>query len=233
MTLRTIRSMAIEHNNNGVRLLRSGDFSGAVFRVSQGLDMIKTIMENPTQMDSERRLEEEHQHNDSIIFEDLNLAFLETTCDDSSSLCHQQESKSYVFCSPIQIPTETAIPALKLALWMVFNLALAHHLDGIQSSDCDHLDKALRLYECVYRISHEEGVDLSVLHAMALTNNLGHVHLVLKDTLKSQKCFEQLLATLIYFVEVSDGNTKEIENLTGFFSNATGLSMTKMSAPAA
>jgi hypothetical protein len=234
MIPRTIRSTAIDHNNRGVRLLRSGDFTTAIFRVAQGLDMMKTIMENPTQMDSETRWEEGQQDNyeSAVIDEDLNLAFLETTCGDSVAICYQQES-SYVFCSPIQIPTNTSIPPLKISLWMVFNLALAHHLNGIQTSDCDHLEKALRLYECVYRISHEEGVDLSVLHAMALTNNLGHVHLILQDTQKSQKCFEQLLATLIYFVEVSDGNTREIKSLKGFFSNATGLSRTKMSAPAA
>jgi hypothetical protein len=231
MLPRTIRSMAVEHNNRGVRLLRSGDFINATVRVTQGLDMMKTIMENPTQIDSETRWEQQEQQ-DHEIHEDLNLAFIETTCGDSAAICHQQDS-SYVFCSPIQIPTDTTFSPLKISLWMVFNLALAHHLHGIQSSDCDHLEKALRLYECVYRISNEEDVDLSVLHAMALTNNLGHVHLILKDTQKSQKCFQQLLATLIYFVEVSDGNTSEIESLKGFFSNATGLSMTKMSAPAA
>ncbi|KAL3917607.1 MAG: hypothetical protein SGILL_004634, partial [Bacillariaceae sp.] len=223
-----IRSNAIASNNRGVQLLKAGDLTGAIFALAQGLDSMKCIMEDPgfaESSDSADGMDTE---------EEPSLSFMETCCDSSVSPCHPQaDEPSYVFCSPIELKTATAIPSLKISLFIIFNLALSHHLNGIRQSDREQLEKALRLYECVYRISHEEDVDLSVLHAMALTNNLGHVHLILKDTHKSQKCFEQLLATLIYFVEVSDGNTKEIESLKGFFSNATNLSMKKHSAAAA
>mmetsp|Transcript_8730 Transcript_8730/g.15897 ORF Transcript_8730/g.15897 Transcript_8730/m.15897 type:complete len:229 (+) Transcript_8730:148-834(+) len=224
-----IRNAAIELNNNGVQLLKAGDLNAAIYTVAKGLDMMKTIMENPQNVETHSSTDEDDEN--MLNEDDLKLAFMETSCD-NHGMCHQQPS--YVFCSPIEIPADaTGLLPLKVSLLMVFNLALAHHLNGIKTSDCDQLEKALRLYECVYRISHEENVDLSVLHAMALTNNLGHIHLILQDTQKSQKCFEQLLATLIYFVEVSENNSDEIENLKGFFSNATGLSMTKCTAPAA
>lgn len=246
MIPRDTRKIAIGHNNNGVRLLRTGDLPGAILEVAKGLDMMKSIMENPAtvEMDTQQHNDNvDHDDSDSMVQteeEGLSLAFLETSCCEGSSdgaMDYQQHQPSYVFCSPIEISAEfSSLPTLKLSLLMVFNLALAHHLHGIHSSDYVQLEKALRLYECVYRISHEEEVHLSVLHAMALTNNMGHVHLNLHDTHKSQKCFEQLLATLIYFVEVSgdgDNSKKEMESLQGFFSNATGLSMPKGSAPAA
>ena len=224
-----IRSNAIASNNRGVKLLKAGDLTGAICTLAQGLDSMKCIMEEPgfegETIDS---------GDDMDVEEEPSLSFMETCCDTSVSPCHPQpDEPSYVFCSPIELKTNTTIPSLKISLFIIFNLGLTHHLNGIRTSDREQLEKALRLYECVYRISHEEDVDLSVLHAMALTNNLGHVHLILKDTHKSQKCFEQLLATLIYFVEVSDGNTKEIESLKGFFVNATNLSMVKQSAAAA
>jgi tetratricopeptide (TPR) repeat protein len=227
-----IRNSAIELNNRGVQLLRNGDLPEAICVIAQGLDMMKTILESPRTVETQTESVVDEDF-DGMIVEDLNLSFMETSCDHINSLYYQQQ-QSYVFCSPTEIPSDAALPSLKVSLLMVFNLALAHHLNGIQVSDYDQLEKALRLYECVYRISHEEEVDLSVLHAMALTNNLGHIHLILEDTQKSQKCFEQLLATLIYYVEVSDGqNEREIESMKGFFSNATGLSMIKSTAPAA
>ncbi|KAG7361768.1 hypothetical protein IV203_036869 [Nitzschia inconspicua] len=232
MIPRETRKAAIECNNEGVRLLRSGDLGGAIIRLAKGLDIIKNLLEGYSPMEMEI-LGPEGESVDIDTSADMDLSFLETSNEDSVTTACYQQQPSYVFCSPIEISTETALRHLKISLLMVFNLALAHHLNGIQTSDRDQLEKALRLYECAYCISHEEEVDLSVLHAMALTNNLGHIHLVLHDTQKSQKCFEQLLATLIYFVEVSDGDNKEIENLKGFFSNATGLSMIKASAPAA
>jgi tetratricopeptide (TPR) repeat protein len=231
MDIQAIRRAAIADNNEGVRLLREGDLASAILKIARGLEMMKAILEEPA--DIRIDVHSEEVSDELLSVEDLNLAFMETSFGDAAAAsCYQQQS-SYVFCSPIEIPIETSLLPLKISLLMVFNLALAHHLNGIQTSNCDHLEKALRLYECVYRISQEEEVGLSVLHAMALTNNLGHVHLVLRDTFKSQKCFEQLLATLIYFVEVSDGDSNEIKSLMGFFSNATGFSMKKSSAPAA
>jgi hypothetical protein len=220
-----IQIAAIDMNNRGVNLLRSGDLNGAIDSVAKGLDLMKAILEDPHNVQPEAPNEDYSR----MICDDLSLAFMETSCESFPS--HQQSS--FVFCGPIDIPVDSTLLPLKISLFMVFNLALAHHLYGIKTSNFDQLDKALRLYECVYRISHEENVDLSVLHAMALTNNLGHIHLIMQNTHKSQKCFEQLLATLIYFVEVSDGDKGEIENLKGFFSNATGLSMTRCAAPAA
>ena len=223
-----IRSKAIASNNRGVQLLKAGDLTGAIYALAQGLDSMKSIMEDPGFQAAAENSDSSSSDCMDLDQEEPSLAFMETCCDASVSPCHPQaEEPSYVFCSPIELKTSTAIPSLKISLFIIFNLVLTHHLNGIRQSDREQLEKALRLYECVYRISHEEDVDLSVLHAMALTNNLGHVHLILKDTHKSQKCFEQLLATLIYFVEVSDGNTKEIESLKGFFSNATSLSMVK------
>jgi hypothetical protein len=230
MAQHDLRNHAISCNNLGVNLLKSGDLTGAITALVNGLDSMKHVMENPC-LDVETP---EQDHMDCVHTEDDNLSFMETSCDTSSSPCQPQaDESSYVFCSPIAIKTATTIPSLKIALFVIFNLALAHHLNGIHQSEREQLEKALRLYECVYRISHEEEVDLSVLHAMALTNNLGHVHLVLKDTHKSQKCFEQLLATLIYFVEVSDGDSKQIDNLKAFFTNATNLAMVKQAAAAA
>ncbi|KAL3916234.1 MAG: hypothetical protein SGILL_005272 [Bacillariaceae sp.] len=214
-------------------MLRSGDLVGAIISLAKGLDTMKYVMENPG-LDTD--LSSSSQEDVGMdVEEETNLDFMKTSgnATSASSCCQQADDSSYVFCSPIEIRPAASTPSLKVSLFIIFNLALAHHLNGIRQSDRDQLEKALKLYECVYRISHEEEVDLSVLHAMALTNNLGHVHLILKDTLKSQKCFEQLLATLIYFVEVSDGERKEIENLNGFFSNATGLSMKKEGAAAA
>lgn len=116
-----------------------------------------------------------------------------------------------------------SLSSLELSLMITFNIGLAYHLLGIrnlnhnhnhnQSTDSDsgntgmgksqqlELHKATRLYECVYKTCHTQNVSLCLIHSMGLINNLGHVHWVLNHTYESQKCFEQLLETLMYYVD--------------------------------
>jgi tetratricopeptide (TPR) repeat protein len=226
-----LKHIAIDLNNRGVHLVRDGALDGAIFSFAKGLDLMKALLKTPKVCRVYQAAAAAAGDDDSVSSDDNGLAFLETYC--HSDISHHLPEPSYVYCSPIEIPRASGTHPLKLSLWMVFNLGLAHHLNGIRESDISQLEKALRLYECVYRIRHEEDVDLAVVHAMALTNNLGHIHLALRNSQKSEKCFEQLLATLIYFVEGNNGDGIEMGNLNGFFCNATTLSMKKRSAPAA
>ena len=150
-----------------------------------------------------------------------------STCDaDTSSSSRMEDDRfGYVFRFPIQIPEEdqdgdaTMIPAtttLKVrtnTVIVVYNLALALHLQG---TTVDDMHKAIKLYHLCQRMifinhhNNNEGqpssssstpqviinYDPSLL--MAITNNLGVLYRRVGDTTRSDLCFEHLLSTQMF-----------------------------------
>jgi tetratricopeptide (TPR) repeat protein len=223
---------AIRLNNRGVRSLRKGLYEDASAIILEGLELVKTAMRDTDEND-----EQIYSSDDHIISLGTDFVFLEASSSSYSldGECQSQQELSYhVFFSPVEIPVNSvqlAISPHQISLFLIFNLALAHHLGGIKNSNLEQFENALKLYELVHKMQFQEQVELSYLFTMALTNNLGHIHLCLKNTRRSKQCFEHLLAILMYFVEGGEG--EKVEHLEGFFYNATSLVLRTSPAPAA
>jgi hypothetical protein len=109
-----------------------------------------------------------------------------------------------------------------IAVAIIFNLALAHHLAGVENS-CNHvlLQKAVKLYELAFTLAQTYGIgDDSILFHLAIINNLGQLYKELKRNVLAGKCFHQLLSMLMCLLDSSDDDPASYEE---FFSNVYHL----------
>jgi tetratricopeptide (TPR) repeat protein len=224
----------IRLSNQGLEYLERLRYEDAIFVFTRALGIAKGVVGVPL-----------------VAQEEMNTAMKDCWCyDDSESsdsdFCFveiqlqrlaSEDVPCYVFTSPIMIPeesiqrTDRSMSAVKITVIIMFNLALAHHFMAIESNSTDAFERALRLYKLVYQIQMQEDMELCVLHSLALANNVGHVHLALKNTLRSKQCFEDLLATLMYFVE--GGECEKDDAMQGFFHNTIPLILTEKVVAAA
>lgn len=176
-----------------------------------------------------------------------------------TSGCHNMQTFSdneFVFHDPIVLHSSDLGSSNRWCLMiiisvLVFNLGVTEHLwviakdmqysvqpnkDGFQNH-CRHrqrlLKKALSLYELSYKIYRLEGLGTSIIHRMALANNLGTLYAALGNRSKSQACFQYLLTQLVYYTRhhgitsLSD-NIPGVERnqLEGFFHNTLSQILT-------
>jgi hypothetical protein len=119
-----------------------------------------------------------------------------------------------------------------LAIAVVFNLALAHHLIGIErGSDSRSLGKAIKLYEYAFFLARSHGVDNGcVLFHMSIMNNLSQLSRALGHEEQAGKCFQQLLSMLMYLLDCSDGGASQYAD---FLANVSYLIVPNCSVAAA
>ena len=110
-------------------------------------------------------------------------------------------------------------------LVVTFNMALVHHLSGIEChKDKERrrkLQKSLKLYELAYRWQMEEEID-SLAFTMIIANNLSEIHRIAKNEQKHHKCLQNLLSTMMYVV-IADYDREIFGEMDGFFLNTTPL----------
>ena len=117
-----------------------------------------------------------------------------------------------IFCHPITLPMKQEKPTVevynKYSFAILFNLALAHHLAGMECPESrkGKLRKALRLYEFAYSIQVQEDIQLQIKYTLGMVNNLGHIQELLGDHQKAHQCFQHLLSTLMYVLEGGEAN---------------------------
>ncbi len=123
----------------------------------------------------------------------------------------------------VQEDTLSNVHSVVIAVAIVFNLALAHHLTGVENS-CNPvlLQTAVKLYERALALAQTEDYigDDSVLFHLAIMNNLGQLYKGLKRNMLAGKCFHQLLSMLMYLLDCSEDDTPSYER---FFSNVSHL----------
>jgi tetratricopeptide (TPR) repeat protein len=118
---------------------------------------------------------------------------------------------------------------IRLSFVYLYNLALTHHLAYVHdvpfllvatnhpkasTSSTEHLIKALTLYELAVSVqsAEQDSFHVTALQSMAILNNLGMVHKVLGNHDRAQDCFENLLATILYYQnyeQEQDGGTMD------------------------
>jgi hypothetical protein len=108
----------------------------------------------------------------------------------------------------------------KLTIVVMYNLALSFHLSALQTLSHDRLISAQQFYEHAFRIHLQESCDATLLYSLALMNNLGLIYRLLRDQDRSDKCFQNMLATMMFLLEADEA--RMIKQWDGFLSNVMG-----------
>jgi hypothetical protein len=169
-------------------------------------------------------LEDDHQVPRQVSSgDDANYTQDEYCNDDESPPQHRSYSSdelsrhhSQLYKTPIRIsshlllsdicPTYDVLVTMSISI--MFNFALSHHLAAAttvelvtveQALDTSKLlDQSVALYELTHTLQQQVGIELSIEHTMATICNLGHIHHTRGDTDKATKCFQHLLAIIVF-----------------------------------
>lgn len=168
-------------------------------------------------------------------------------CQATQSITNDLDCKSdsvsgggYIYRRPIRVAPQSIEEghsmAVVLPLILTFNLALAHHLNAIESQCVDRskLQRVLKLYELAYRwqIEEEDVQAESLRFTMVIANNLGEIHRLVSNREKHQKCLEHLLSTLMFMVDCHEIESN-VMDMDGFLRNTAELILNSRCAGAA
>eukprot|EP00934_Nitzschia_sp_Nitz4_P007509 Nitzschia sp. Nitz4//scaffold83_size84149//4940//5680//NITZ4_005161-RA/size84149-processed-gene-0.49-mRNA-1//-1//CDS//3329558908//7499//frame0 len=112
-------------------------------------------------------------------------------------------------------------PGGTLTLIIILNLAMAHHLSAMQSSNCRRrLQKALQLYELAHQLIQEDDF-ASPRATLIIANNVGEIHRVVQNHKKHAMCMHILLSTMMFMIDCQiPAASVEME---GYFRNTSQL----------
>jgi tetratricopeptide (TPR) repeat protein len=144
------------------------------------------------------------------------------------------DSDDFIYRRPIRIPegSQTNVDYhfhVTLSVLLVFNLALAHHLCGLEggTNKVGMLEKAVYFYTLSQQMFAQQGLG-TITFILAVTNNIGQIRKTLGQTEVADELFQRMLTTLLYLNEY-DWDSKEF-SLEGFFRNTTHLVLKKSHA---
>lgn len=209
-------------------MISKGQYDRALRILSKGLNLVK----------QEMMLQEESSENPIEDDDDGEAppgVFLQHLAERGTALISSFGVEGYTFSSPMFIPVlhqdkQSLRDNVKLSFVILYNIALAHHLIAIQDVNCTRkFLKAKALYELVYSIQINEELEISPLQSMAISNNLGQIHLSLGDEERSRSCFEHLLSDIVSLNACEESDS--VGNLDGFIGNVLLLFL--KSAPTA
>lgn len=189
---------ATTYNNQAVRLLREGDYDGAIHYFSAAFQASKEALEQPS-ADSVDGLS-------CISLDDyiLNVLFSDTPrspkVDTANGECIFQQA---IAIQSLFVKSCSYRSKLLVTTMIVFNMALAFHLRSMKSSNDTskeyYLRNAAALYEQAYNL-HSHGVsDLGAttnFFSMAILNNIGQAFRSMGDSDKANQCFSHLSTLL-------------------------------------
>ena len=220
---------AIELNNTGVGLITSGDYTRAIVSLSNALKIMKQCYSMAIE-DVQDDCLAQHRRVASL---DMYIAHTSFEC----SLSPEDENEHYMHREAICIPPsflldssqqKQDVPALLLTAVILFNLALLHQLSAQDGENRQaKLMKAAQLYTLVNELQFGNRFENNVWFAMATVNNLGLVHAQLQDATNANRCFESLLAMLMFSTEGAQKRRKDFDgflrNLSSFISASSSI----------
>jgi tetratricopeptide (TPR) repeat protein len=199
----------ISYSNAGASCIEAGDYSIAIVNLSEALKYSKASMGNG---------QGEQQ---SLPFKiDLDMFMTQGKSDKDPKDGNESSSDFLVYSSPIRIPEslfqqEGFDSEVLFSAIAIFNLALAHHLSGLENkaSSTTMLQKALKLYECGVQIQegHRSAACPCTLFFLSALNNVGDIHRRLGAASTSERCFQQLLSILMYLTECEEASAPQFE----------------------
>jgi hypothetical protein len=235
---------AITANNEGVCLFERGDFDNANHAFANALRTIKEAIS----------ISEDHQpnHNDRLCSQDeINIqtepssipAAVRTPKPDHGTthdvvFIYQH---AWRIANQEHIIRHSRLTCQALSGIIVCNfLALVHHLRAIrwcttrQKDDQEYVNllyryKTAKLYSCAQAI-HRIAPFMDASRTLGTWNNLAHIHTLIGDNCNATKCWEQLLALIVF---LSDSPNKDCETEGLFVGNVIHLILKAPTTPAA
>ena len=240
----------IQFNNTAAKLMSNREYVHAVACLNQVLIGMKSLFEAHGNVVSNVLISQDFQLGEWMTLPDTVVdgeftSLRNETFPDADSLKHNYES-DYIYRHPIYIPEDKVLihinrmsidkysgVAALLSVIAMFNLALAHQLDGMEHSRNWEvsLRKSARLYELANQLASVHDIECGALFLLSVANNLGHVYKTLSCPNKATKFFEHLLCTLLYLTEGC--RCEGIPALSGFFRSTHYLSIQDSCAGAA
>lgn len=218
-------------NNQAIDLMREARYDCAVQTLASTLTSLSTFMRNGLEND------------DEVSFASLDLCRSGARFSSCAPFIspvppgHENAAKYFVNC-PLEVSKDlplTTQTGETLSFIVVYNLALAWHLWGLEASEIEEkqlfLRKALNLYRLAHGIIINGRMTVKPSHFMALVSNTGHAHICLGDIDRANACFHLLLGTLMCVVD--QGGQHACEFLDGFIFNVASLILEEQTAPAA
>jgi hypothetical protein len=227
---------AIYANNEGVRLFERGDFVHANHAFASAFKAIKEAI-------AREECQPSNIHNDTLCKQEefkiqAEPSFIPPADAAGPKPADDIAHNVFIYQHAWRITNEEHIRHTRLTCHalsgiIVYNLALVYHL---RANRCSReyegyallLHKAEKLYSCSQAI-HMNLPFLDFPRAMGTWNNLAHVQTLIGNNCKATKCWEQLLALIVYLSDSPSIN--ETKGL--FIGNVMHLILKAPSMPAA
>jgi hypothetical protein len=216
---------AICLNNQGVCLIERRLYCDAIRMFTKALEQAKKTLCGQEDKDGENEEEDDHacssEHTGSGSCEKSQLSTLPHPQHENSEEDVVEADGRYIYRKPIRI-SSTHNDDSSSHVIILFNLALALHMEAIKRKSQDILRRALQLYELGYTLQMQlKDRCLTFSQTMGLVNNCGQIHKQFCQETKANRLFEHLLASLM--VAVERGEVEAGEELDGFFSTTSHL----------
>lgn len=118
----------------------------------------------------------------------------------------------------------------QVAIISMYNLALSHHMNGLEERCCRSLRRAVTYYELSLQLQAQQSINcLSYIHTMSALNNAATIFQLLNEPEHSAQFFQQLLTTMAYVREVgamAKHRQPAFQHMSwweGFWSNVSGV----------
>jgi len=239
-----VQEKARELNEQGCFSIEVGHYDRAIVLLTEALNTVETMRFPPSRHDAGQRYAScgldvcmEYTQNYNNLVNHGTRALNSTVAIEKASIelaqcgggddVSSSASGGFVYKQPFRIPyhaiSEGRLLGQTLPLVIVFNLALAYHLNAISQDDAktttttnnprsrEHdLENILHLYKMAYHwhmeqereqfSSHSSGLS-SLKFIMILANNLAQIHLAVQSMPKYHLCLQHLLSTMMFMVD--------------------------------
>jgi hypothetical protein len=217
---------AVFLNNQGVCLIERRLYCDAIRMFTKALEQAKKTLCQKDKDEENDSADIEQESNSSIRKQsmtqrlkqpNINSVSLILTCSpmhpgsENSEKIVEGDGRHYIYRKPIHISSSTHMDDPVIIL---FNLALALHLEAIEKKSEATLERALELYEIGYTLQMQLNGCLTFSQNLGLINNCGQIHKQLCRETKANHLLGHLLSSLMMAVDC--GRTKEVEDLDGF-----------------
>jgi tetratricopeptide (TPR) repeat protein len=232
---------AINANNAGVCLFERGDFENANHEFANALRTIKEAIasEDHQPNNNDRRCSQDELN---IQTEPSSVPAAVPTSNPGDGATHDVV---FIYQHAWRIANQehnirhSRLTCQALSGIIVCNLALVHHLRAVRwCTTCRQEDvqeyvnllhKTAKLYSCAQAI-HRIAPFMDASRALGTWNNMAHIHTLIGDNWNATKCWEQLLALIVY---LSDSPNKDCDTKGPFLGNVMHLILKAPTTPAA
>jgi tetratricopeptide (TPR) repeat protein len=198
----------IKLNNDGASLLRLGRMDDAASLLAEGIRLARIVAQQSRSTGEGIDTSPCKFSLDRIV---LTIpAFLPPPYSETTMLSSSRtETSRFVYKEPIFIPEVGGlalnIPHIAISVSIMYNLALADHLKGLETDSRALILKAMRLYEFSHRMQTATNQLIpSAFLTMIVLNNQGRIQRALGDFEGAGRYFFQLLSSTQRYKEEAE-----------------------------